>query len=234
MSLHRLLLVEDDADMAAMMAAYLRRQGLHVTLADSRAGALAALKSGRVDLILLDVSLGRDDGVALCAEIRAAQDVPIIMVSALSADHQRMAGYAVGADDYIAKPFNPDLLLARIRAVLRRAGRAPSLIHRRRDSVLRFGGWRYDARRDEVTAPGGWQVTLSARETALLRVFLANPLIPLTREEIAAALDDDEAAEGRAIDMLVGRLRQKTDASLIRTERGVGYVLAADVTRADD
>ena len=85
-----------------------------------------------------------------------------------------------------------------------------------------------------MTAPGGWQVTLSARETALLRVFLANPLIPLTREEIAAALDDDEAAEGRAIDMLVGRLRQKTDAGLIRTERGVGYVLAAEVTRADD
>ncbi|AZY92558.1 regulator [Paracoccus sp. S4493] len=234
MSLHRLLLVEDDADMAAMLAAYLQRHGLHVTRADSRATALAALRGGRVDLILLDVSLGDDDGVAICAEIREAQDVPIIMVSALSADHQRMAGYEVGADDYIAKPFNPDLLLARIRAVLRRAGRAPSLSHRKRDSVLRFAGWRYDARRDEVTAPGGWQVSLSSRETALLRVFLANPLIPLTRDEIAAALDDDEAAEGRAIDMLVGRLRQKTDPALIRTERGLGYVLSAEVARDAD
>lgn len=234
MSLHRLLLVEDDADMAAMLAAYLQRHGLHVTRADSRATALAALHGGRVDLILLDVSLGDDDGVAICAEIREAQDVPIIMVSALSADHQRMAGYEVGADDYIAKPFNPDLLLARIRAVLRRAGRAPSLSHRKRDSVLRFAGWRYDARRDEVTAPGGWQVSLSSRETALLRVFLANPLIPLTRDEIAAALDDDEAAEGRAIDMLVGRLRQKTDPALIRTERGLGYVLSAEVARDAD
>lgn len=234
MSLHRLLLVEDDADMAAMLAAYLQRQGLHVTRADSRATALAALRGGRVDLILLDVSLGDDDGVAICAEIREAQDVPIIMVSALSADHQRMAGYEVGADDYIAKPFNPDLLLARIRAVLRRAGRAPSLSHRKRDSVLRFAGWRYDARRDEITAPGGWQVSLSSRETALLRVFLANPLIPLTRDEIAAALDDDEAAEGRAIDMLVGRLRQKTDPALIRTERGLGYVLSAEVARDAD
>ena len=112
MSLHRLLLVEDDADMAAMLAAYLQRHGLHVTRADIRATALAALRGGRVDLILLDVSLGDDDGVAICAEIREAQDVPIIMVSALSADHQRMAGYEVGADDYIAKPFNPDLLLA--------------------------------------------------------------------------------------------------------------------------
>lgn len=234
MSLHRLLLVEDDADMAAMLAAYLQRHGLHVTRADSRATALAALRGGRVDLILLDVSLGDDDGVAICAEIREAQDVPIIMVSALSADQQRMAGYEVGADDYIAKPFNPDLLLARIRAVLRRAGRAPSLSHRKRDSVLRFAGWRYDARRDEVTAPGGWQVSLSSRETALLRVFLANPLIPLTRDEIAAALDDDEAAEGRAIDMLVGRLRQKTDPALIRTERGLGYVLSAEVARDAD
>lgn len=234
MGLHRLLLVEDDAEMAAMLAAYLQRQGYHVTCASDRAQAMAALRAGRVDLILLDVSLGQDDGVALCAEIRAAQDVPIIMVSALSADHQRMAGYEVGADDYIAKPFNPDLLLARIRAVLRRAGRASSLIHRRRDGALRFGDWRYDARRDEVTAPGGWQVTLSARETALLRVFLANPLIPLSREEIAAALDDDEAAEGRAIDMLVGRLRQKTDPALIRTERGIGYVLAAEVAAVDD
>lgn len=234
MSLHRLLLVEDDAEMAAMLAAYLQRQGFHVTCAGDRAGALAALKAGRVDLILLDVSLGADNGVEICAEIRAAQDVPIIMVSALSADHQRMAGYEVGADDYIAKPFNPDLLLARIRAVMRRVNRAPSLIHRRRDSVMRFGGWRYDARRDEVTAPGGWQVALSSRETALLRVFLANPLIPLSREEIAAALDDDEAAEGRAIDVLVGRLRQKTEPALIRTERGTGYVLATEVARADD
>ncbi|ODT59862.1 MULTISPECIES: response regulator transcription factor [Paracoccus] len=234
MSLHRLLLVEDDADMAAMLAAYLQRNGLHVTCADSRATALAALRGGRVDLILLDVSLGDDDGVQICAEIREAQDVPIIMVSALSADHQRMAGYEVGADDYIAKPFNPDLLLARIRAVLRRANRAPSLSHRRRDSVLRFAGWRYDARRDEVTAPGGWQVSLSARETALLRVFLANPLIPLTRDEIAAALDDDDAAEGRAIDVLVGRLRQKTDPALIRTERGLGYVLSSEVVRDAD
>lgn len=234
MTLQRLLIVEDDAEMASMLAAYLQRQGFHVTTATDRAGALAALEGGRVDLILLDVALGPDNGVAICAEIRAAQDVPIIMVSALSADHQRMAGYEVGADDYIAKPFNPDLLLARIRAVLRRAQRSASLLHRRRGGGLcRFGGWRYDARRDEVTAPGGWQVALSARETALLRVFLANPLIPLSRDEIAAALDDDDAAEGRAIDMLVNRLRQKTDPALIRTERGTGYVFVAEVAHAD-
>lgn len=231
MSLHRLLIVEDDNEMATMLAAYLQRQGFHVTCAGDRGTALAALKTGRVDLILLDVALGADNGVELCAEIRAAQDVPIIMVSAMSADHQRMAGYDVGADDYIAKPFNPDLLLARIRAVLRRANRSASLLHRRRDAICRFAGWHYDARRDEITAPGGWQVALSSRETALLRVFLANPLIPLSRDEIAGALDDEDAAEGRAIDMLVNRLRQKTDPALIRTERGTGYVFSAEVSR---
>lgn len=233
MTIHRLLVVEDDADMAAMLAELLQRQGFHVTRATDIAGAMAALAAGRVDLILLDVGLGPESGVDLCARIRATQDVPIIMVSALSADHQRMAGYQVGADDYIAKPFNPELLLARIRAVLRRAARAPSLVHRRRGGVHRFAGWAYDAASDAVTAPGGFQVALSARETALLRVFLANPHIPLTREEIAAALEDDDAAEGRAIDMLVGRLRQKTDPALIRTERGMGYVLAAAVERGD-
>lgn len=179
MAIQRLLVVEDDAEMAAMMAELLQRQGFFVIRAATREQVTEAMAAGRVDLILLDVSLGTDSGVDICAEIRAAQDVPIIMVSALSADHQRMAGYEVGADDYIAKPFNPDLLLARVRAVLRRAHRAASLTHRRRDAVLHFAGWRYDARRDEVTAPGGWQVTLSSRETALLRVFLANPLIPL-------------------------------------------------------
>ncbi|WP_372803265.1 response regulator transcription factor [Paracoccus seriniphilus] len=233
MSLHKLLVVEDDDDMAAMMAEYLQRQGFFVTRAADRNSTLAALEEGRVDLILLDVSLGLDNGVDICAEIRAAQDVPIIMVSALSADHQRMAGYQVGADDYIAKPFNPDLLLARIRAVLRRAHRATSLTHRRRASRFHFAGWVYDAQRDEVTAPGGWQVSLSSRETALLRVLLANPLIPLSREEIADALEDEEAAEGRAIDMLVNRLRHKTDATLIRTERGIGYVFATNVERQD-
>lgn len=233
MSLHRLLVVEDDREMASMMAQFLQKQGFFVTCAADRQSTLAALQEGRVDLILLDVSLGADNGVDICSEIRASQDVPIIMVSALSADHQRMAGYGVGADDYIAKPFNPDLLLARIRAVLRRAHRATSLSHRRRASTFRFAGWVYDARRDEVTAPGGWQVALSAREMALLRVLLANPLIPLSREEIAAALEDEDAAGGRAIDMLVTRLRHKTDADLIRTERGVGYVFSANVERQD-
>jgi two-component system OmpR family response regulator len=198
-----------------------------------------------VDLILLDVMLGDENGVEICARLRREQDVPVILVSALSADHHRMAGYEVGADDYIAKPFNPDLLLARVRAVLHRAKRSSSLVYRRSVSTFRFGGWHYDAKRDEVTSPQGYQVALSRKETALLKVFLANPHIPLTREEIAAALDvtgeghaGGGEGSGRAIDVLVGRLRGKIEADPkapehLRTERGVGYVLAVDVAVED-
>ncbi|WP_425045542.1 response regulator transcription factor [Primorskyibacter sp. S87] len=240
MAIPRLLVVEDDTETRSMMTQFLRQNGFIALPAECEQDIQTHLDSGRVDLILLDVMLGDENGVEICARLRADQDVPIILVSALSADHHRMAGYAVGADDYIAKPFNLQLLLARVRAVLQRAHRSASLVYRRRTSTFRFGGWVYDGKRDEVRSPQGFQVALSKRETGLLKVLLANPHIPLTRDEIASALDvtgegyaiDD--GSGRAIDVLVGRLRSKIednpkDPRMLRTERGVGYVLAVDV-----
>ncbi|MDE9449817.1 response regulator transcription factor [Aliiroseovarius sp. Z3] len=244
MTIPRLLVVDDDAEMRSMMTQFLRQQGFIALPAASETEIRGHLDAGRIDLILLDVMLGDENGVDICSRLRREQDVPIILVSALSADHQRMAGYEVGADDYIAKPFNPQLLLARVRAVLLRAQRTPSLAYRRRVSIFHFGGWIYDGKRDEVVSPEGFQVALSQRETALLKVLLANPHIPLTREEIAAALDvtgdgNQPEATGRAIDVLVGRLRSKIekqpkDPQLLRTERGTGYVFAVDVTVKDD
>lgn len=240
MTIPRLLVVDDDAETRDMLVQFLQQSGFIALPAESEAEICAHLQAGRVDLILLDVMLGRESGVEICARLRQEQDVPIILVSALSQDHQRMAGYEVGADDYIAKPFNPDLLLARLRAVLQRAKRSASLVYRRRLSQFRFAGWRYDGKRDEVLSPQGFQVALSQRETSLLRVFLANPHIPLKREEIQAALQEDQVTEasaegsGRAIDMLVGRLRSKIETDpkepqMLRTARGVGYVMAVDV-----
>lgn len=239
MAIPRVLVVDDDAEMRAMMVAWMQRNGFAAVGAGSGAEVVAQLAAGRVDLILLDVMLGDESGVEICRDLRAGQEVPIIMVSALSADHQRMEGYRAGADDYVAKPFNPDLLVERVRAVLRRTRRAASLAHRRRRAVWRFAGWVYDGRSGEVRAPGGYQVALSTREGQLLQVFLANPEIPLTREEISEAMDvtgegGAEAADGRAIDVLVGRLRAKMEEdpkapALIRTARGVGYVLAVPV-----
>lgn len=245
MSIPRLLVVDDDVEMRAMMTEFLRKSGFMVMTASSRTEIEKHLDDGRIDLILLDVMLGDESGVEICGALRQERDVPIILVSALSADHQRMAGYEVGADDYIAKPFNPDLMLARIRAVLRRGRRSASLSYRRNTSIYSFGGWSYDGKKDIVLAPDGFQVALSKRETGLLKVLLANPHIPLTREEIADALDVTreaggalEVSEGRAIDVLVGRLRSKIEKSpkepdFLKTERGVGYVFAIDVAIQD-
>lgn len=241
MSIPRILIVDDDDDMRAMLTAWLQRNGMAVVGAADGTDARAAVEGRRIALILLDVMLGDESGITICQRLRQENDVPVIIVSALASDDHRMEGYRAGADDYIAKPFNPELLLARIRAVLRRGRRASSLNYRRVKGRYRFDGWRFDQAREELTDADGIHVALSTRERRLLSVLLANPLIPLTREEIASELDPDrdagaalEAAEGRAIDVLVARLRAKVEPNprepqLIRTQRGTGYMLAAEV-----
>lgn len=244
MTIPRLLVVDDDTDLRQMLTQFLQQHGCIALPAANEADIRKHLASGRIDLILLDVMLGDENGVEICSKLRAEQSVPIIMISALSSDSDRMAGYSVGADDYIAKPFNTDLLLARIRAVLSRARRTSSLAHRRRMATFHFAGWVYDSKRGEVVSPEGYQVSLSRRETTLLQALLANPRIPLTRQEIAEALDvtgEGEAtsdAQGRAIDVLVGRLRAKIEKDpknpqILQTERGVGYIFAVDVVAED-
>lgn len=239
MAIPRLLVVDDDTEMCAMMVGWLQRNGFSVAGVHDSAGISAQMARGRVDLILLDVMLGDESGLRLCQQLRRDHDVPVIMVSALSADDQRMAGYRAGADDYVAKPFNPDLLVARVRAVLNRAQRAASLAYRRKTHSYRFAGWQFDTREARLRAVDGFDVALSARERQLLQVLLANPEIPLTREELAQGMDvlgdgSSDPAESRAIDMLIGRLRSKIednpkDPVLIRTARGIGYALACQV-----
>ena len=239
MAIPRLLVVDDDPEMRSMLTQFMRKNGFIALPASTEDEIRRHLTAERIDLILLDVMLGDENGIEICKSLRREQDVPVILVSALSADHQRMKGYEVGADDYIAKPFNPQLLLARVRAVLQRARRTSSLVYRRRTKSFDFNGWVFDGKLDEARAPGGYIVSLSQRETNLLKVFLANPHIPLTRDEIASALDvtgesDKAETTGRAIDVLVGRLRTKIEndpksPDMIKTERGTGYVFATDV-----
>ncbi len=243
MAIPRLLVVDDDPDMRSMLTQFMRQNGFITLPAATEFDIRKQLTAERIDLILLDVMLGDESGIDICQSLRQEQDVPIIFISALSADHHRMKGYEVGADDYIAKPFNPKLLLARVKAVLLRAQRTSSLAYRRRTQTLGFNGWTFDGKQDEVIAPGGYQVALSRREAGLLQVLLANPHIPLTREEIASALDvTGETGKsdntGRAIDVLVGRLRSKIEndpkaPDMIRTERGTGYIFSTDVTVQD-
>ena len=193
------------------------------------------------DLIISDLRLPGGHGTEL---IELAENTPVLIMTSYASLKSAVDAMKLGAVDYIAKPFNPELLLARVRAVLSRARRSSSLIYRRRIQTFHFGGWVYDGKQDEVRSPDGYQVTLSRRETALLKVLLANPHIPLTRQEIATALDvtgdqDQPEATGRAIDVLVGRLRSKIETDpkapdMIRTERGTGYVFAVDVTAEPD
>ncbi|MCY3873213.1 MAG: response regulator transcription factor [Rhodobacteraceae bacterium] len=244
MTIPRILVVDDDPEMRNMMTQFLRQNGAIALPAATEVEISRHLETGRIDLILLDVMLGDENGLDICRRLRTEQDVPVIMVSALSADNQRMAGYEVGADDYIVKPFNPKLLLARVKAVLSRTRRSSSLVHRRKAKTYRFSGWTYDAKRDVVLSPTGVQVALSRREMALLQTLLANQHIPLTREEIAEALDvtgdavQSQDKVGRSIDMLVARLRSKIEADpkyprILKTERGIGYVFSVDATESE-
>ena len=241
MTIKHLLIVEDDVEMRNMMTTFLRKKGFMISNASKEAEIENILSNNRIDLILLDIMLGNENGVSICETIRNKNSIPIILVSALSADHQKMEGYEVGADDYISKPFNPNLLLARLRAVLKRTTRSASLIYRRKTEKYIFSSWKFDSKKNITLSPEGFQVALSKKETNLLKALLANPHIPLTREEIADAIDFErdksrelDLVQSRSIDVLVGRLRSKIEINpkepaLIKTERGIGYILASDV-----
>ena len=246
MSVPKILIVEDDIDMQEMMVSFMQKNGFMVIAANNADELTEKLKSQRVDLILLDVMLGDENGISICREIRQTNNIPIIIVSALSADQDRLSGFEVGADDYIVKPFNPQILLAKVKAILKRGTKIASLAYRRNTNIYHFNDWIYNGKKDIVISPKGFQISLSKKETKILKVFLTNSHITLTREEIANSIDDnrkeDETlnlAESRAIDVLVGRLRSKIEIdtknpSLIKTERGIGYIFSTEVEVKDE
>lgn len=246
MTIPKILVVDDDSDVLDMLKQYLVKNAFAVHTASTAQEVESIVSNNRIDLILLDVMLGDDNGFQICQSLRKENSVPIIMMSALSADHHRMKGYSSGADDYVAKPFNPDLLLARIQAVVRRTHRSASLSHRRETKSYSFSCWNFSSRSGQLFAHDGFEVVLSRLEVSLLKIFLANPFIPLSREEITSVLSDERdassttnIAEGRALDVLVGRLRSKLEGNpkipnVIKTVRGTGYVLSTEVKTIDD
>ena len=236
-----IIIVEDDAPLRALLARLLTEDGYDAMgVADGQELARAMGDPHRppADLILLDIMLPGESGLSLCRRIREASPVPVIIVSARGQEADRVAGLEAGADDYIAKPFGRSELLARIRAVLRRAGETRTQLQAPAPVVFEFAGWRYLARRHELYAPSGAEVALTAAEHELLLTLLRNPqrmigrerLMELSRNRIASASD-------RAIDVLVSRLRAKMGGArrtdlIIKTIRGVGYMLVADVTQS--
>jgi DNA-binding response OmpR family regulator len=223
------LLVEDDLRLASLTKEYLEGHGVAVVhVADGRRGQEEAL-TGRYDAVLLDLMLPGKDGLEVCRELRARSDVPVVVLTARGEEADRVMGLELGADDYLAKPFSPRELLARIRAVVRRAkGRAGPA-----RELVRVGSLVVDPAARRVTL-GGREVALTAYEFALLDALARRAGRVLSREQLMElARGSAEEAFDRSIDVHVSRLRQKLGDDpkrprLIKTVRGAGYVLAGE------
>ncbi len=230
-----ILIVDDDRQIRASLARFLTASGFRISAAEDGAAMFAAIEKGRFDLIVLDIMMPGEDGLTLCRRLREASRIPVIFLTALSQEIDCVAGLELGADDYICKPIRPRELLARIRAVLRRAGDmtaprecAPAVSHK-------FEGWHLDAVRRTLRNPQGALVELTGGEFDLLLVFAERPRHVLTRDQLLDLTRGKEAAVlDRSIDVQVGRLRRKIEAdpqlpALIKTVRSGGYVFCADV-----
>lgn len=230
------LVVDDDVEISKLLGRYLGEQGFRVTLAGSRREFLEKLAGDRFDIVILDVLLPDGSGLDLCRHLRSGTNqVPVILVTALKEDVDRIIGLEIGADDYIGKPFNPRELVARMRAVLRRSGAsaAPSS-----DVLYRFAGFVADVSARSVAAPDGSDVALTGAEFELLHVFLDRPGRVLSREQLLELTQGREAGPlDRSIDVLISRIRRKlgerTDQVLFKTVRNGGYQLTVKVDRED-
>ncbi|MGO9741353.1 MAG: response regulator [Roseiarcus sp.] len=238
-----ILIVDDDAELCELVRQFLEPYRFRVSAAPDGPAMRQSLANDPADLVILDMMLPGEDGLALCRHLRARDRTPIIFLTALNSEADRVAGLETGADDYLAKPFSTRELLARVRAVLRRvappASRTDALasvpaevpLSRR----LRFSGWMLDTGRRQLTAPDGVLVDLSGGEYELLLAFLRSPQNVLSRDQLLDATRGRVPGPyDRAIDVQVGRLRRKIEAdpknpTLIKTVRGGGYVLASTV-----
>jgi two-component system, OmpR family, response regulator len=229
------LVVEDDRETRALIAKYLRANACNVTTAIDGREMARAIADHRVDLLILDVMLPGEDGLSLCRKVRAESQLPIIMLTARAEDVDRILGLEMGADDYLAKPFNPRELLARINAVLRRQAAAQTVIAINGGTALAFLGWRIDLRLRELRDPAGARVAVTGAEFDLLRTFCERPGRVLSRDSLLDLTQGRSAGSfERSIDVLVSRIRRKIERdpqepTLIKTVRSGGYVFTPTV-----
>ncbi|MBI3438183.1 MAG: response regulator [Proteobacteria bacterium] len=224
----RVLIVDDDSDIREGLVEVFQRAGFAAHAAADVAAMERALSSRGADLIVLDLMMPGEDGFSACKRLSGKGAPPIIMLSALGDDADRIVGLEIGADDYLAKPCNPRELVARARAVLRRAkdaDAAPSA------EARRFAGFRLDIARRELVDPDDVVIPLSAGEFRLLRAFIEHPQRVLTREQLLDyAFANESEVFDRAVDVQVSRLRKKLERpggiEIIRTVRGEGYLFA--------
>jgi two-component system phosphate regulon response regulator OmpR len=228
---HHLLVVDDDERIRQLLAKFLARNGFWVTPARDAAQARRLIEGLEFDLLILDVMMPGEDGLSLTRALRERFMTPIILLTARGETGDRIAGLEVGADDYLAKPFEPRELLLRINAILRRA--APVEPPQEQPRALMLGDVRYDSQRAELWR-GSEQVRLTSTEIALMRILSASPHAPVSRARLVAELGGaDGGAQERAVDVQITRLRRKIESDpkaprYLQTVRGAGYMLAPD------
>src|SRR3954451_3958542 len=230
-----ILVVEDDRETRTLIAKYLRTNACNVTTATDGREMARAMTDHRVDLLILDVMLPGEDGLSLCRKVRAESQTPIIMLTARGEDVDRILGLEMGADDYLAKPFNPRELLARINAVLRRQAAAQTASATEGATVLSFAGFRIDLRLRELSDPEGARVAMTSAEFDLLRTLGERPARVLSRDSLLDLTQGRNAGSfERSIDVLVSRIRRKIEPdplepTMIKTVRSGGYMFTPRV-----
>jgi two-component system OmpR family response regulator len=237
LQLRHVLIVDEDREARATLAAALESNGYRVTTVANGAGMQRALERARIDLVLIDLQPGEEDGLRLCRHLRTSADVPFIIVARRADEVDRIVGLEMGADDFLAKPANPRELLARMRNILRRSGAGAQAAHTARTRMFRFGGWQLDSVARELRTPDGALAPVRNSEYRVLSALLAHGNRVVTRQKlIELARGRDAGPFDRSIDVRVSRLRQLLgdDARvprIIKTVHGEGYVIGVPVER---
>ncbi len=238
-----LLIVDDDEEIRDLLKRYLEKSGFKVSVAANGRQMRSILVTGGIDLIVLDLMMPHEDGLSLCRELTATQvqPVPILMLTARNEEADRILGLEMGADDYLTKPFATRELLARIRAILRRARMIPVQLREISGGrMLGFGVWVVDTHARQLIDDSGAIVSLSGAEYRLLRVFLDHPQRVLTRDQLLNLTQNRDADYfDRSIDILVSRLRKRLrddsrEPQYIKTLRSEGYIFSCTVEHRDD
>lgn len=229
-----ILIIDDERDIRRPLAKYLSESGYRVSLAENGRKMDKIMSKANIDLVVLDVMLPGEDGFSICKRLQATTRIPIILLTALKDDTDRIVGLELGADDYVAKPFNPRELKARIKTVLRRTLMLPPRSERINGAV-RFDRWHFDLSQKHIVGPRDLVVPLSSGEHALLLALIEHAGTALTRDQLMDLTRGVSAPVfDRRIDNQISRLRRKLEEdtknpTIIQTKWGGGYVFAAEL-----
>lgn len=232
-----ILVVDDHKEIRELVAKFLKKDGFRASTAPDGRGMQKILTESNIDLIVLDLMLPGDDGLTLCRQLRSESAIPVIMLTAKGEEIDRVLGLEMGADDYVTKPFSSRELLARIKAVLRRAQSLPLTQENLNEECCHFADWKLDMAKRELVSAENVIVPLSTGEYDLLHAFINHPQRVLSRDQLLDIARGRAAVSfDRSIDTQVSRLRRKIeddpkDPIIIKTVWGGGYIFTAPVTR---